>query len=57
MKVQALKGFDTFRVGDVATVTMDVQLAHLIVCNYLRLLEDPLWRVHEFIEPRSEPRV
>jgi hypothetical protein len=42
--VQALKTYDTHRVGDKFHLVMNQAAAHLIVSGYLRLLDDPAWR-------------
>lgn len=51
--VQALKAYDTHSVGDSFLAPMNQAAAHLIVCGYLRLLDDPAWHVSASTEPPS----
>lgn len=51
--VQALKAYDTHSVGDNFLAPMTQATAHLIVCGYLRLLDDPAWHVSESTKPLS----
>jgi hypothetical protein len=52
--VQALKAFNNHGVGEIYVVPMTQATAHLIVVNYLRLLDDPAWRRSDLTEQRSE---
>jgi hypothetical protein len=45
--VRALKHFDQYVLGQDYWVPMTESVAHLIVDNYFRLLQDPGWEVSD----------
>lgn len=53
--VLALKSFEGFTEGELATVWMSERIANLIANHYLRLMQDPLWEVNRGHKREDQP--